>query len=342
MAAGVDAFAQPVSGRVERVVRRLGRDGRPAAGVGYVFAVINAVVSGVAVYVSSLGVAVFTNPVLFTSLKNGVVGAVLLIPLLVSARQRRRYRGLSRREWAWLLVVAIVGGSVPYALFFTGLKSTTAVTGSLGDHLEFALVVVLAVVVLKERLTATMWAGMAVLLAGVLLSANLGLVRWNGGTALIVVSTVLFSVEWIIVKHLLRGRLNALTVMTAKMTLGSAMLFGYLAVRGELDPIAHLTSTQWLYALGTGAILLLFTATIFIAIRLARVSAVMAIGTAAPLVTVALQLATGRQVGLSGQAVGLFLILGAVILVVVLGIRQDSGRGEHRVGAALPRASDSS
>jgi drug/metabolite transporter (DMT)-like permease len=321
----VDPDARPRSGRVDGRALHLSGVGRPAPWVGYLFAVINAIVSGVAVYVSSLGVGLFTDPVLFTSLKNGVVGALLLIPLLASARQRGRFRGLRRSEWVWLVVVALVGGSVPYALYFTGLKSTTPVTGALGDHLQFALVVVLAVALLKERLTATMWAGMAALLAGVLLSANLGLLAWNGGTVLILISTVLFSIEWVIVRYLLQARLRPLTVMTAKMTLGSAMLFGYLAIRGGLDPIAHLSPKQWFYAVGTGGLLLVFTASIFIAIHVVRVSAVMAIGAAAPLVTIALQLATGHRVGLSASDLGLLLILGAVVVLIVLGIRQDTG-----------------
>ncbi|MGH9107163.1 MAG: EamA family transporter [Acidimicrobiales bacterium] len=299
---------------------------RSASRVGYAFAVVNAVVSGVAVYVSSLGVGLFHNAVLYTSMKNGVVGVALLFPALLLGSQRRRFRGLTRRDWAWLSVVAVVGGSVPYALFFSGLKMTTPVTGSLGDHLEFVLVAVFAVVFLKERFSPTMWAGMAVLLAGVLLSSSLGLLRWNDGTIFIAISTLLFSVEWVIVKGLLRGRMTPLVVMTAKMALGSAILFAYLAVRGELGPAGLLDWEQWAYVLGTGALLLMFTASIFIAIRLARVSAVMAIGAGAPLVTVALQLAARRSVDLSGDGIGLALTLVAVIAILVIGLRQEAAR----------------
>jgi drug/metabolite transporter (DMT)-like permease len=297
---------------------------RSTVKLGYIFAVLNAVLSGVAVFVSSYGVGLFSNAVLYTSLKNAVAGAILLVPFALVRGLRRETKKLSGRDWAWLLVVAIVGGSVPYALFFTGLKMTNAVTGSLGDHLQFVIVVVLAVVVLGERMSKTMWAGMAVLLAGVLLSTSLGLVRWGQGTLLIVISTLLFSVEWVIVKHLLRGRLSPLTVMTAKMTLGSVMLFGYLAARGQLAPVAHLDWEQWSYVLLTGVILMMFTASIFVAIRFASVSAVMAIGSGAPLVTVALQLFTKHHVNLSGQAVGLWATLLAVVAILVAGLRHES------------------
>lgn len=331
---GTQTHPRRLSPRVEGLALHLGGRDRPAPWVGYAFAVLNALVSGVAVYVSSLGVGVFTDPVLFTSLKNALVGAVLLVPVALSARLRGRFRRLGRRDWAWLVVVAVVGGSVPYALFFTGLKSTTPVTGALGDHLQFVVVAVLAVLLLKERLTATMWAGIAALLAGVLLSADLGLLRWNGGTVLILCSMLLFSLEWVIVKYLLGGRLHPQLVMTAKMTLGSVILFGYLMVRGDVDGIARLGAKQWLYALGTGALLLLFTATVFIAIHLVRVSVVMAIGAASPLVTVALQLATGRDAGLAARDLWLLLVLGAVVALIAIGIRQDSGRESRGLDTA--------
>ncbi|MGH7911430.1 MAG: EamA family transporter [Candidatus Dormibacteraceae bacterium] len=295
--------------------------------VGYAFAVLNAVISGIAIFVSSRGVGIFHNAVLFTSLKNGVVGIILIPLFLAVPGPRRGARHLSRSDWIWLLIVAIIGGSLPYALFFTGLKMTTAVTGALGDHVQFLLVAVLAVLVLKERLSPAMWAGILVLLVGVLLGANLGLVRWNLGTVLIGAATILFTVDFVIVKHLLGGRLHLLLVMTAKMTLGSAILFAFLGVTGGLAAIAHLSSAQWIYAVVTGLILLCFTASIFIAIRYAPVSSVMAIGAGAPLVTVALELVAEHRVKLAGGGLlGLLLTFVAVVAILVLGLHQEARR----------------
>jgi drug/metabolite transporter (DMT)-like permease len=309
--------------------------------IGYGFAVLNACISGVSVYVNSLGVATFQNPTLYAAVKNSIVGLLLLTPLLFLARERARHRETSGTDWAWLTVLAVVGGSVPYALFFTGLKMTNAVTGSVGDHLQFALVAVLAVLLLKERITPAIWAGLLVLLAGVLLSTNLNLFRWNTGTALILASTALFSIEWVIVKYLLRGRLTPLMVMTAKMTLGSLLLFAYVAATGALAPVFHLNGKQWAYVLATALILLGFTASIFIAIRHARVSAVMAIGAGSPLVTIAIQLIANHQVKLANGGVGLVLTLVAVITILLMGLRQESREASQArsSGQALPATS---
>ncbi|HAP88680.1 MAG TPA: hypothetical protein DCR15_02340 [Arthrobacter bacterium] len=192
------------------------------------------------------------------------------------------YRRLNRRTWAWMVALALTGGSVPFALFFTGLKMTTAATGSLVNHFQFVLVAVFAVVFLKEAIRPAMWAGLAVLLLGTLFGTNLHALRWNQGAWLILASTVLFAIDFVIAKHLLRG-LATLTVMTARMTIGTAMLFVFVIASGHLGQTAHLGLIQWRFVVITGLILLAFTVTTFTAIRHASVSAVLAIGAAAPI-----------------------------------------------------------
>ncbi len=310
---------------------------RSAVRLGYGLAVLNALVSGVAIYVNSLGVAHFQNAVVYTSLKNGVSGILLLIPFALLSSQRRLYRGLRRRDWGWLVLLALTGGSVPFALYFTGLKMTSPVTGSLGSHLEFVVVALLAVAFLGERLGRSMWAGLAVLLAGVLLSTSLGLVRFNEGTVLIGASTVLFSVGFVVTKHLFQGRLSTMVAMTAQLTLGSAILFAYLATRGELAPIAHLDSLQWSYVVATGVILLLFTVTAFLAIRLIRVAAVTAIGTGAPIVTIAVDLIANRPLHLAGDEAGLVLTFVAVVAILVVGLREEGAAATLATGSAHPK-----
>src|SRR5579859_859937 len=91
---------------------------------GYVFAALAAIISGVSVYVNSLGVQSVADPILYTTLKDGVVGLALLLPLAASRNRRAEYRGLDRRTWGWLVALALTGGSVPFALFYIGLQTT--------------------------------------------------------------------------------------------------------------------------------------------------------------------------------------------------------------------------
>lgn len=320
----------------QRAIEAVRANPKLAVRVGYGFAVANTLVSGVSIYVNSLGVAHFKNAVLYTTLKNGLSGAVLLVLACLVGSQRQRYRELRAKDWGWLVLVALFAGSAGFALYFSGLKMANAVTGSLENHLEFVVVALLAVVLLKERLSPSMWAGIGVLTAGVALSGTLGLLVFNKGTLLMALSTLVYAGGWVVVKHVLGGRISPTVVMTGELALGSALLFGYLAVRRQLGPVAHLNAVQWGYVVGTGLILLVFTATIYVAIRLVRVSAVTAIGTGAPLVTILVDLAANKPVSLANDAAGLALTLVAVVAILVLGLRQE---GEQFATLPLARGS---
>jgi drug/metabolite transporter (DMT)-like permease len=303
--------------------------GRNAA-MGYILAVLAACISGVSVYVNSLGVRSFSDPVLYTTLKDGLVGLVLLMPLCFSAGSRSEYRKLDVKTWAWLIALALTGGSVPFALFYSGLQTTTAATGALVNHFQFVLVALFAALFLGERLPPTVWAGMIVLLIATVLGTNLDTLQWNAGSALIAASTVLFAIDFIIAKHLLRG-LATLTVLTARMTLGTAMLLMYISAAGRLVPLTELTVIQWQFLIVTGILLLLFTGTTFTAIRHSSVSVVLAVGAAAPIITTALQfIASGRLQLDAADLTGLALTFAAVAAIIGLGVRYQTAVGSIR------------
>lgn len=255
---------------------------------GYRLAALAAVISGFSIYVNSFGVRVLPDSTLYTTLKNGVAGVALLVPVLLLARCRGELRGLGRRDAGWLLVLAIVGGSVPYVLFFRGLQLTTASTGSLLNHAQFLFVAALAIPVLKERITGLAWLGLALLAAGTLAGSDLGALRLNDGALLVLASTVLFAGGVVLTRRLLVG-LSAEVVMAAKMSAGAALLVGYAGVTGHLERLGQLTAAQWEFALGTGVILVGFTAATTYALQRAPALAVTAIGMAAPLITLLLQ-----------------------------------------------------
>jgi uncharacterized membrane protein len=305
--------------------------GQRSAMLGYLFAVAAACISGVSVYFNSLGVRAFADPVLYTALKDGLVGVALLVPLCFSAGWRSEYRRLNAKTWAWFVALALTGGSVPFALFYSGLQVTTAATGALVNHFQFVLVALFAAAFLKERLPTAVWTGMVVLLIGTLLGTNLNALQWNGGSVLIAASTVLFAIDFVIAKHLLRG-LATLTVMTARMTLGTAMLFAYVFVSGRMVPLTDLNQTQWLFLVVTGFLLLLFTVTTFTAIRHSSVSAVLAIGTAAPIITTSIQFFGSGNVQLAAaDYTGLALTFVAVAAIIAFGVRQDRLAATSRV-----------
>jgi drug/metabolite transporter (DMT)-like permease len=301
---------------------------------GYYYAGLNAVISGFAVFINSYGVKLFSDSTLYTTLKNAVVGIALLIPLVMFSSRRAEWGKLRLKQWTLLLLLAVIGGSVPYALFFRGLQLTTPVTSSLINHAQFLIVALLAILLLGERIGPLMWGALLLLLVGTTLGLNIQAVRWNEGAALILLSTLLFATAVVLAKFLLRD-LSTLTVMTAKMSIGSLFLLGYVAYTGRLGAVTTLSLTQWAFVVGTGLILLAFTVTAFLALRYTTATAATAIPAAAPIITTALVIGVTQQIKVGPiDQLGLALTAIALIAIVVLGWRRGLGVWQARESAS--------
>lgn len=294
---------------------------------GYTLAVLNMLISGVAIYVNSLGVKMFADSTLYTALKNCVVGVVLLVPFALSPKSRAGLARTTRRQWLLLLLVALIGGSVSYALYFRGLQVSTPVTASLIDHTQFLFVAVFAALFLGERLGIGVWAALALLLVGLTLGITTSAVRLDQGVIFIAAATLLFAVDFVVMKHLLKS-VAPLTVMTFKMGLGSLLLLVYVAASGKLGLVPGLSLVQWGFVLATGLILLAFTATSVLGLRHASATAVTAIPAGAPIVTTALVLVSRQTAIPPARWIGLSLVLAAVLAVFILGRRREKAQGE--------------
>ncbi|HLJ58183.1 MAG TPA: DMT family transporter [bacterium] len=317
--------------RLTGAVRGRGGDAADAADprLGYQFAALNALISGFAIFINSIGVRAFADSTLYTTLKNGVVGAAVVLPLLFSAAHRRELAGLGRREWGLLALIALVAGSVAYALDFRGLQISTAATAAVIDHSQFLLVAVLAAVLLGERPGRAVVCALAVLAGGLALGLRLGAVHMDAGVPFLVASTVLFALGALLIKAALRT-ISVAVVVAMKMTVGSALLLAYTAATGRLGAALHLSPVQWAFALVTGGILLAFTLTELWGLRHASATGVMAISAGAPIVTTLFVAATRHAPIRPAQLLGLGMILAAVLTIYAVGSSREA-----RVAARL-------
>jgi len=310
-------------------IRPVTEPGGPLAGnalTGYILAGLNMVVSGIAIYVNSLGVRMFSDSTLYTAGKNLVAGATLAVVLAFSAGRRRSLGKLTRRGWMLLLFVALIGGSVPYALYFRGLELSTPVTASLIDHTQFLFVALFAAVFLQERLGASVWTALVVLLAGLMIGIAANSARLDSGVPFIVGATLLFAVDFILMKVLLRT-VAPLTVMTFKMGLGSLLLLLFVIVTGRGWMMARLSALQVGFLVVTGLILVAFTATSVLGLRLASATAVTAIAAGSPIITTAL-VAVSQKVEIpASRWLGFSLALLSVLAVFIIGSRRESRAG---------------
>ncbi|HEY7025293.1 MAG TPA: DMT family transporter [Candidatus Limnocylindrales bacterium] len=233
---------------------------------GILLAVAAALISGISVFVNSYAVKALPDPAVFTTLKNSMAALVLFaVAVPIVGRRGRSFR-LVRRDAAWLTVIAIIGGSVPFLLFFTGLSLATAPTAAFIQKTLFIWVALLAVPFLGERMGWLQVGAMGVLLGSQLLIAPPTGVTWGVGETLIAAATLLWSVEVILAKKLL-ARVDPLVVGVGRLGLGLIVLFGYLALAGKLSVIGTLTTTQWSWVAVTGLLLAGYVGTWFSALK---------------------------------------------------------------------------
>ena len=75
-----------------------------------------AIISGLSIFTNKFGVGEF-DPYLFTFLKNLLVAA-LLVGLILSLKEFKNLKKLTKKDWLILTIIGLVGGSIPFLLFF--------------------------------------------------------------------------------------------------------------------------------------------------------------------------------------------------------------------------------
>jgi drug/metabolite transporter (DMT)-like permease len=282
-------------------------------------ALATALISGLAVWLNSFAVKQVPDPAIYTTLKNGVAAAVL-IGLVAVSGGRVQVRRLDRSQWGRLVVIGLVGGSIPFLLFFGGLAQATAPGAAFIHKTLFVWVALLAVPFLGERLGAIQVAAMAALLLGQLVMAppNVQGAGWATGETMIAAATLMWSVEVILAKRLL-GSVPSSVVGAARLGIGLVFLVGYLAVTGNLAELPGVTPTGWAWVLLTGLVLAAYVGTWFAALSRAPASAVTSVLVVGAVFTALLQALSTGSVPSAGVALGGALVaLTAATLILVL------------------------
>ncbi|HEX3265067.1 MAG TPA: DMT family transporter [Candidatus Limnocylindrales bacterium] len=291
---------------------------------GVVLALATALISGVSIFVNAFAVKQVPDPAVYTTLKNGVA-AVLLLALAIFATRPGEVRAIRPRSWAALAVIGIIGGSVPFVLFFTGLAQASAPSAAFIHKTLFIWVALLAVPFLGERLGLAQVGALGVLLIGQALVLTPAGVTWGSGETLIALATVLWAVEAIVAKRVL-GSVPSSIVGAARLGIGLVVLVAYLAFTGKLALVASLQVQQWAWVVVTGALLGGYVATWFAALQRAPASLVTAILVLGAPVTATLQAIQLGGFPAAPALAGQVLILAAGIALALPAIRTRSLR----------------
>ncbi len=280
---------------------------------GIMLALGAAIVSGISIYVNKFGVAQVSDPFIYTTVKNSVVvvGLLATVGLLASWKE---LRDLTPTQWLAWIGLGVIGGGVPFLLFFQGLSSASAASASLLQKTLFIWVALLAVPLLRERLGLWQVLGLAILAVGQFLLQPL--TRWGGwgtGETLILSATWLWAVETILAKKVLVW-MSPHTAALGRMAIGALVMWAFLTITGRAGRALTLNDTQWFWVMITAVLLMAYVWTWYSALKWAKASLVTSVLTIGAIVTILLSALLDRHAATIPQIVAIsLLVLGAAL-----------------------------
>ena len=289
-------------------------------GTGLILVFLTAVISGVSTFVNAYAVH-GTSSNAFVTIRNLAV-AGMLIPLALLAR-RGLTQPLRPADWARLVAIGIIGGAVPFLLFFHGLALAAAegggITASFLYRTLFLMATVFGVVYLREHFHPRVVIAAALLLGGNYLLLSLTSPVWTDGSLYVLAATVLWAVEYTISKRTLQDLPSGIVAM-GRMGIGAGFLVAYLAFTSQLGTVAAFSGGQWTWVLISAVLLTAFVGTWYAGLR--RVD----LGVATSVLVVGFPITWILSVAVSGapftlaQAAGAAAIVAGAALVVGLAL----------------------
>ena len=290
---------------------------------GIMLALGAAIVSGISIYVNKFGVAQVKNPFVYTTVKNSIVllGLLAAVGLLASWKE---LRGLTPTRWLAWIGLGVIGGGIPFLLFFQGLSTASAASAALIQKSLFIWVALLALPLLKERLGAWQVLGLVVLAAGqFLLQPLTRWSGWNAGDTLILIATLLWAVETILAKRVLSW-MSSQTAALGRMGVGALAMWLFLAFTGRAGMVFTLDGTQWFWVAVTAVFLLVYVWTWYGALKWAPASVVTSVLTIGAIITIALSATFDRQAATAPQLAAIaLLVVGAALFALPVGLRKQ-------------------
>ena len=271
-----------------------------------------AFISGTVVFISKMGVTII-NPYIFTGLKNIIV-ALVVVSWLLMLKDWRVLKRLSKSQWLMLLGVGLIGGSIPFLLYFKGLSLSTPVQAAFIHKTLFIYVAVLAAIFLKEKISKGFLIGGLGLLLGNILLLRVIPHQFHAADFLILLATLFWASENVLSKHLLK-ELPSRIVIWGRMFFGSIFIILFWLITGQAHLVASLNLEQIGWVLITAVFLFGYLATWYTGLKYIKVSVAATILLLASPITALLSLLFLGQGLLISQLLGIILIGGVIYLI---------------------------
>lgn len=278
---------------------------------GLLLVFLTAVISGFSIFINSFAIKGFDSSV-FTFAKNIVV-AILLFAVIFAVKEYQSIKNLTQKQWMNLAAIGLIGGSIPFLLFFKGLQMTTGTTASFIHKILFAFSTILAVTLLREKLDKKMVFGAILVLAGTYFMIRPDF-KFSIGEIFILVAVIFWAFENILAKKVL-SELSGNVVAWGRMFFGSIFIFAYLLITGKQGIIFSMNSGQYFWVIISAILLLLYVMTYYNGLKILRVSTSTAILSIGAPITSILSWAFGSGALSIYDCLGMLMMIGGAIVI---------------------------
>lgn len=276
---------------------------------GIFLVLIMTVISGFVVFISKYSVSV-VNPYVFTGWKNIIV-ALLMVGWLLMMKDWKILKSLSRAQWGLLTTIGLIGGGIPFLLYFKGLSLTAKTQAAFIHKSMFLFIFVLAVFFLKEKISRNLLIAGLFLFLGNILLLKLTAVSFNWGDLMILIATVFWAAENVLSKYLLK-ELPSRIVIWARMFFGSCFIVIFLLATNQAGLMLSLNLEQIGWTMITSVLLFAALASWYTGLQYIDVSLAAVILLLASPITTLLSLFNGQALAVN-QLFGIFLIGGVMV-----------------------------
>lgn len=217
---------------------------------GIYFALFAATISGFSIFYNKLVLVKGIDPLIFNIIKNGAVAVIFSLLILSRYKKIEELKKSFKENWYKLVLIGVVGGSIPFFLFFEGLRQTTALNANLIQKTLFVWVGLMALTLLKEKISPIQVIGYIFLITANFFIGGFGGFKYNAGEFMIFAATILWSIETILAKRFLSNADNIL-ISWGRMFFGSLILIIFAFLQHKLFLIAKIRTEQLLPILGS-------------------------------------------------------------------------------------------
>jgi len=195
--------------------------------LGLTLAFVTAIISGISIFINKLAVGIIQPPVTFTFSKNLIAG-LFFISVILFSKKYHQIRQFDKKQFLKLFFVGLIGGSLPFYLYFTGLEQVSAINAAM-IHKTLAVGVILFTFISTKKIVSLQLLGSLVLiLLGNFLVGGFSGFKFSSAEFMILFATVLWAIENMISKQILID-IDPVILAASRLFVGSLILIPFVS-----------------------------------------------------------------------------------------------------------------